>query len=39
MSYRYMRIIVFFDLPSVTYVDQKEYNKFHKFFNKKMDTL
>ena len=23
-----MRIIVFFDLPSVTYVDQKEYNKF-----------
>lgn len=27
MSYRYMRIIVFFDLPSVTYVDQKEYNK------------
>lgn len=28
MSYRYMRIIVFFDLPSVTYVDQKEYNKF-----------
>ena len=27
MSYRYMRMIVFFDLPSVTYVDQKEYNK------------
>ena len=23
-----MRMIVFFDLPSVTYVDQKEYNKF-----------
>ncbi len=34
MSYRYMRMIVFFDLPSVTYVDQKEYNKFHKFLIK-----
>ena len=33
-----MRMIVFFDLPSVTYVDQKEYNKFHKFLIK-MDTL
>lgn len=31
MSYRYMRIIVFFDLPTTTYSDQKEYNKFHKF--------
>lgn len=30
MSYRYMRMIIFFDLPSVTYADQKEYNKFHK---------
>jgi len=29
-----MRMIVFFDLPSVTYVDQKEYNKFHKFLIK-----
>ena len=28
-----MRMIVFFELPSVTYVDQKEYNKFHKFFD------
>lgn len=27
-----MRMIVFFDLPSVTYVDQKEYNKFHKLY-------
>lgn len=29
-----MRIIVFFDLPSTTYKDQKEYNKFHKFLIK-----
>ena len=29
-----MRMIVFFDLPSVTYVDQKEYNKFHKIIKK-----
>lgn len=34
MSYRYMRIIVFFDLPSTTYLNQKEYNKFHKFLIK-----
>ena len=34
MSYRYMRIILFFDLPSVTYSDQKEYSKFHKFLIK-----
>ena len=34
MSYRYMRMIIFFDLPSVTYADQKEYNKFHKFLIK-----
>ena len=34
MSYRYMRIILFFDLPSVTYNDQKVYNKFHKFLIK-----
>ena len=26
-----MRMIVFFDLPSVTYVDQKEYNKCANF--------
>ncbi len=29
-----MRIILFFDLPSVTYSDQKEYSKFHKFLIK-----
>lgn len=34
MSYRYMRIIVMFDLPSTTYVDQREYRKFHKFLNR-----
>ena len=34
MSYRYMRMIVFFELPSTTYLDQKEYNKFHKFLVK-----
>lgn len=27
-----MRMIIFFDLPSVTYADQKEYNKFHKLY-------
>lgn len=31
MSYRYMRIIVFFDLPNTTYEDRKNYNKFRKF--------
>lgn len=31
MSFRYMRVIVFFDLPSVTYEDRRHYNKFRKF--------
>ena len=31
MSYRYMRVIVFFDLPSTTYDERKNYNKFRKF--------
>ena len=31
MSYRYMRMIVFFDLPSVTYVDQKNIINFINF--------
>lgn len=30
MSYRYMRIIVFFDLPTTTSSDLKEYRKFRK---------
>lgn len=31
MSYRYMRVIVFFDLPSTTYEERKSYTKFRKF--------
>lgn len=30
MSYRYMRIIVFFDLPTVTSAERKEYARFRK---------
>ena len=30
MSYRYMRIIVFFDLPKLTAKDKKEYRNFRK---------
>lgn len=30
MSYRFMRIIVFFDLPTETVSDRKEYRKFRK---------
>lgn len=31
MSYRYMRVIVFFDLPNTTYEERKSYTKFRKF--------
>lgn len=31
MSYRFMRVIVFFDLPTITVEDKKEYLKFRKF--------
>lgn len=31
MSYRYMRLIVFFDLPMITNADRREYTKFRKF--------
>lgn len=31
MSFRHMRIIVFFDLPTITSKDRKEYTKFRKF--------
>ena len=34
MSYRYMRIIVFFDLPTLTHQDKKQYTKFRKFLIK-----
>lgn len=31
MSYRYMRQLVFFDLPTETATDKREYRKFRKF--------
>ena len=34
MSYRYMRLIVFFDLPTQTVVDGHNYRQFHKFLVK-----
>lgn len=34
MSYRFMRIIVFFDLPSVTALEKREYRSFRKFLIK-----
>lgn len=34
MSYRFMRVIVFFDLPTVSAEDRREYAKFRKFLIK-----
>lgn len=34
MSYRFMRIVVFFDLPSVTLAEKREYRNFRKFLIK-----
>ncbi len=34
MTYRFMRVIVFFDLPTVTPKDRREYNKFRKYLIK-----
>lgn len=34
MSYRYMRIIVFFDLPVLTDKNRREYREFRKFLIK-----
>jgi CRISPR-associated protein Cas2 len=34
MSYRYMRVLVFFDLPSVTTSEKREYRKFRTFLVK-----
>ena len=34
MSYRFMRVIVMFDLPVVTAHDRKEYTKFRKYLLK-----
>ena len=31
MSFRFMRVIIFFDLPTETAKDRKIYNKFRKF--------
>lgn len=34
MSFRFMRVIVFFDLPTLTKSDKKEYTRFRKFLLK-----
>ena len=34
MSYRFMRVIVFFDLPTLTSENRREYTKFRKFLIK-----
>lgn len=35
MSYRFMRVIVLFDLPTLTLGDKREYRQFRKFLIKK----
>ena len=39
MIYRFMRTILFFDLPSVTKTDHREYAKFTKFIKKKFQNV
>lgn len=34
MSYRFMRVLVFFDLPTETSEDRREYRKFRRFLVK-----
>lgn len=34
MSYRFMRVIVFFDLPTLTLENKREYRKFHQLLIK-----
>ena len=34
MSYRYMRMLLFFDLPTITEANKKAYRHFHKFLIK-----
>lgn len=34
MSYRFMRVIVFFDLPTLTVENRREYTRFRKFLIK-----
>ena len=31
MNYKFMRLMVFFDLPMLTDKDRREYNRFHKY--------
>ena len=31
MNYKFMRLLVFFDLPMLTDKDRREYTKFHKY--------
>ena len=35
MSYRFMRVIVFFDLPTESLSDKREYRRFRKFLIKR----
>ena len=34
MNYKFMRLMVFFDLPMLTDKDRREYNRFHKYLLK-----
>ncbi len=34
MNYKFMRLLVFFDLPMLTDKNRREYNRFHKFLLK-----
>ena len=34
MSYRFIRVIVFFDLPTITGENKRNYRAFHKFLTK-----
>ena len=34
MNYKFMRLMVFFDLPMLTDKNRREYNRFHKFLLK-----
>lgn len=34
MNYKFMRLMLFFDLPMLTDKDRREYNRFHKFLLK-----
>lgn len=34
MSYRFMRVLVFFDLPTLTYSQKRNYSKFRKYLLK-----